>query len=109
MHINVCIHSGEKSMQDKSFLQAIQDLQARLSGDIQNTITYMLVHRTTVAKATLDIQDEKVRAVVKNTLITDQMITLLTLMKEMGILDKTQYDEFTAYLMQSLTNQLYNS
>lgn len=96
-------------MQDKSFLQAIQDLQARLSGDYQNTITNMIMHRTTVANATLDIQDEKVRAVVKSTVITEQMITLLTLMKEMGILDKTQYDEFTAYLMQSLMIQLYNS
>jgi hypothetical protein len=96
-------------MQDKSFLQAIQDLQDRLSGDIQKTLGHMLVHRTTVAQATLNIQDEKVRAIVKNTLITDQMIALLILMKEMGILDKTQYDEFTAYLMQSLTYQLYNS
>jgi hypothetical protein len=96
-------------MQDKSFLQAIQDLQDRLSNDILDTLGHMLVHRTTVAKATLKIQDEKVRAVVKNTLLTDQMIALFTLMKEMGILDETQYDEFTAYLMQSLTYQLYKS
>ena len=96
-------------MQDKSFVEAIQDLQDRLTIDIQNTIGHMLVHRTTVAKATLHIQDETMRAVVKNTLITGQMIALLTLMKEMGILDKTQYDEFTAYLMQSLMIQLYNS
>lgn len=96
-------------MQDKSFLQAIQDLQDRLSGDFQKTLGHMLVYRTTVSKATLNIQDEKVRAVVKNALITGQMISLLTLMKEMGILDETQYDEFTAYLMQSLTYRLYNS
>ena len=96
-------------MQDKSFVEAIQDLQDRLSSDFQNTLSHMLVHRTTVAKASLNIQDEKVRAIVKNTLITGQMITLLTLMKEMGILDETQYDEFAAYLMQSLTYQLYNS
>jgi len=30
-------------------------------------------------------------------------------MKEMGILDETQYDEFTAYLMHSLTNHPHNS
>ncbi len=72
-------------MQDKSFLQAIQDLQDRVS------------------------QDEKMRAVVKNTLITGQIIALLTLMKEMGILDETQYDEFTAYLMHSLTNHPHKS
>ncbi len=69
----------------------------------------MLVHRTTVTNATLNIQDEKMRAVVKNMLITGQMIALLTLMKEMGILDETQYDEFTAYLRHSLTNHPHNS
>ncbi len=91
-------------MQDKSFLQAMQDLQDRLSNNIMDTINHMLVHRTTVTNATLNIQDEKMRAIVKNTLITGQMIALLTLMKEMGILDETQYDEFTAYLVHSLTN-----
>jgi hypothetical protein len=96
-------------MQDKSFLQAMQDLQDRVSNNILDTINYMLVHRTTVTNAILNIQDEKMRAVVKNTLITGQMIALLTLMKEMGILDETQYDEFTAYLMHSLTNHPHNS
>ena len=69
----------------------------------------MLVHRTTVAKATLNIQDEQMRAVVKHTLITGQMIALFTLMKEMGILDETQYDEFKAYLRDSLTYLTHNS
>ncbi len=96
-------------MQDKSYLQAIQDLQDRVSNDFLDTISHMLVHRTTVAKATLNIRDEKVRAVVKNTLITGQMIALLTLMQDMGILDETQYDEFTAYLMRSLTYQPHTS
>ena len=92
-------------MQDKSYLQAIQDLQDRLSSDFQKTLGHMLAHRTTVAKASSNIEDEKVRALVKNTLITGQMIALLTLMKDMGILDETQYDEFTAYLMHALTYQ----
>ncbi len=92
-------------MQDKSFLQAIQDLQDRLSNNFLDTLGHMLVYRTTVAKATLNIQDEKARAIIKNTLITSQIISLLTLMKEMGILDETQYDEFTAYLMHALIFQ----
>ncbi len=96
-------------MQDKSFVEAIQDLQDRLSSDFQKTLGHMLVHRTTAAEATLNIQDEKVRAVVKHTLITSQMIALLTLMKEMGILGETHYDELAAYLMQSLFYQLYTS
>ena len=94
-------------MQDKSFLQAMQDLQDRVSNNFLDTINHMLIHRTT--NATLNIQDEKMRAVVKNTLITGQIIALLTLMKEMGILDETQYDEFTAYLMHSLTNHPHKS
>ena len=92
-------------MQDKSYVQAIQDLQDRLSSHFLETIAHMLIHRTTVSKATLNIQDEHMRAVVKNMLITGQMVALLTLMKEMGILDESQYDEFRAYLMHSLMYQ----
>jgi hypothetical protein len=100
--------SGAKSMQDKSYVQAIQDLQDQLSSYSLDTIVHMLTHRTTVSKATLNIHDENVRAVVKNTLITGQMVALLTLMKELGILDESQYDEFRAYLMHSLTYQSNN-
>ena len=92
-------------MQDKSYLQAIQDLQNRLSSHSLETIAHMLTHRTTVSQATFNIQDERMRAVVKNTLMTGQMVALLTLMKEMGILDETHYEEFRAYLMHSLTDQ----
>jgi len=90
-------------MQDKSFLQAVQDLQDRLSRNFQDTIGHMLVHRTTVTKATLNIQDEKMREVVTNTLITGQIIALLSLMRELRILDEAQYDELTSYLRRSLT------
>jgi len=38
----------------------------------------------------------------------DQMIALLTLMKELGILDETHYEEFRDYLMHSLTSQAKN-
>ena len=75
-------------MQDKSYAQALQDLQDRLSNDFLDALGHMLAHRTTVAKASLTIQDEKVRAVVRNTLVTAQMIALLTLMQDMGILDE---------------------
>jgi len=90
-------------MQDKSFLQAIEDLQDRISSNFQGAIGHMLVHQTTVAKATLGIKDEKMRAMVTNMLITSQIIALLTLMRELGILDEAQYDEFTRYLLHSLT------
>jgi chemotaxis protein CheY-P-specific phosphatase CheC len=92
-------------MPDKSYLQAIQDLQNRLSSHSLETIAHMLTHHTTVSQATFNIQDERMRAVVKNTLMTGQMVALLTLMKEMGILDETHYEEFRAYLMHSLTYQ----
>ena len=92
-------------MPDKSYVQAIQDLHDRLSRHSLDTIAHILTHRTTVSQATLNIQDEHMRAVVKNTLIADQMVALLALMKELGILDSSQYDEFRAYLMHSLTSQ----
>lgn len=89
-------------MQDKSYVQAIQDLQDRLSLQFLETLGHMLRRRTSVDKATLHIEDEKVRAVVKDALITGQMMALFSLMKEMGFLDEMQCDEFTAYLMRSL-------
>jgi hypothetical protein len=89
-------------MQDKSFLQAIEDLQDRISSNFQDAIGHMLAHGTTVAKATLDIKDEKMRAVVTDMLITGQIIALLTLMRELRMLDEAQYDEFTTYLLHSL-------
>ncbi len=88
-------------MQDKSFLQAIEDLQDRISSHLQDAVGHMLAHRTTVAKATLDIKDEKMRAVVTDMLITGQIIALLTLMRELRMLDEAQYDEFTTYLLHS--------
>lgn len=91
-------------MQDKSFLQAMQDLQDRISGNIQESLHYMLLHRTTVTNATLEIQDETVRAVVTNELITGQIIALLALMRDLHILNATQYDEFATYLQRSLAS-----
>ncbi len=90
-------------MEDKSFLQAIQGVQDRVYGHFQEAVQHMLLHRTTVANATLHIEDEDVRAVITKVLITDQIIALLTLLKDLRILDKAQYDEFTAYLRRSLT------
>jgi hypothetical protein len=92
-------------MQDKTFLQAIRDLQDRLSNDFQNAVGYLLLHRMTTAKATSDIEDEHVRSVVQSTLITGQMIALFGLLKEMRILDEAQYNEFAVYLIRSLTHQ----
>ncbi|HLG62013.1 MAG TPA: hypothetical protein VKY19_08780 [Ktedonosporobacter sp.] len=92
-------------MQDKSFLQAIQELQTRIANNFQESISQMLLYRTTVANATADIKDEKVRMVVTSILITGQITALLTLMKDMGFLDKEQYNEFITYLLSSLTAQ----
>jgi hypothetical protein len=92
-------------MQDKSFSQAVQDLQDRVSSNFQESMNHMLLYRTTATNATLAIEDEKVRAVVTNELITDQLIALLALMKDLRMLDKEQYDEFIAYLLRALASQ----
>ena len=96
-------------MQDKTFRQAIQELRGRLMDGFQNTICRMLQYGTTVTQATSDIQDDKVRAVVTKTLIVGQIIFLLSMMKEMQILNDAQYSEFTAYLMHSSTYQSHDS
>ncbi len=48
-------------MEDKSYLQALHELQHRLSIDFLDMPGQMLVHRTTVAEASLAIQDERLR------------------------------------------------
>ena len=92
-------------MQDKTFQQAIRELQGKLLNDFHNAVSYLLLHRMTAAKATLDIEDEQVRTVVQSTLITGQMLALFGLLKEMRILDEAQYNEFATYLIHSLTRQ----
>ena len=96
-------------MQDKTFLQAVQDLHGKLSHEFQDTLCHMLQHHTTVTKATSDIEDDHLRSIVSKTLIVGQMITLLSLMKSMRILNDAQHDEFTTYLMDSLSFQSRNS
>jgi len=92
-------------MQDKSFLQAIQEPRDRIASNYQESIGHMLLYHTTATNATADIKDEKVRKVVTNVLITGQIISLLTLMKEMQLLDEGQCNEFITYLLGTLTAQ----
>ena len=92
-------------MQDKTFVQAVQELHGKLSHEFQHTLSHMLQYNTTVTKATSDIADENLRSIVSKTLIVGQMISLLSLMKSMRILNDAQHDEFTSYLMDSLSFQ----
>jgi hypothetical protein len=94
-------------MHDKTFVQALQDLQDRISNDLHGSLGHMLMHGSTVSSATSDIEDERIREVVKNTLITGQMIALFTMMKELNILDEAQCEEFIAHVKRSLTSTLY--
>ena len=94
-----------KLMQDKSFLQAMQDVQERVSDHVEEAVQQMLLHRTTATHAAGVIRDESIRAVVTNELITGQIIALLALLRDEGILDEVQYGEFTAYLRRSLISQ----
>ena len=96
-------------MQDKTFLQAVQDMHGKLANEFQDTICHMLQYHTTVTKATSDIEDKKLRSIVSKTLIVGQIITLLALMKSMHILNEAQHSEFTAYLMHSLTLQSHDN
>jgi hypothetical protein len=92
-------------MQDKTFLQAVQDLHGKLSNEFQDALCHMLQYQTTVTTATSAIEDEKVRSIVAKTLIVGQIITLLTVLKSVHILSEAQHNEFTTYLMQTLTVQ----
>ena len=96
-------------MQDRTFLQAIQDLHGKLSNEFQDTLCHMLQYPTTVTKATSAIEDESLRSIVSKTLIVGQIIALLTLMKSMSILNEAQHNEFTTYLMHSLSFRSHDS
>jgi hypothetical protein len=95
----------KKLMQDKSFWQAMQDVQENVSSHVEDAIQRMLLRRVTAAQATGVIQDESLRVVVTNELMTGQIIALLALLRDGGLLEETQYAEFTAYLQRSLLSQ----
>jgi hypothetical protein len=97
----VGISQGGRPIQDKSFRQALQDLQDRIAQDFQVSIQHMLLHRTSVAHTTGAIEDEKVRAIVTDMLMTGQIVALLELLKDLSLIDEVQYNEFTAYLLRS--------
>jgi len=86
-------------MQDKTFQQAIQDLQGKMINDVHDTVYRMIEHPTTVAHACAGIQDERTRPFVHKTLIVGQLVTLLDMMKYMQLINECQYNEFVAYLM----------
>lgn len=92
-------------MLDRSFLQALHDLQERISGHVQEATYRMLLQHATATNATLDIQDENMRTIVTNELITGQIIAALALMRDMGFLDEAHYSEFRTYLRHALASQ----
>jgi hypothetical protein len=95
-------------MQDKSFRQAMEEWQSRLNSSFENTIYYMLRQRTTVTQATQDIADQRMQAIITRILLVGQIITLLTLIKEMQIINEAQYNELTDYLGHSLVLELHD-
>jgi hypothetical protein len=99
-YVDICL--GGRPMQDKSFRDALQDLQDRIAQDFHSSIHHMILHRTNVANATGSIEDEKVRSLVSDMLMTGQIVALLGLLKDLSLLDEAQYNEFTAYLRRSL-------
>ena len=93
-------------MQDKSFQQAMVEWQNKLNSSFEDTIYHMIKQRMTVTEATQGIRDETVQAIVTRMLIVGQMMTLLTLIKEMQIINEAQYNELTVYLGHSLALEL---
>jgi Pyruvate/2-oxoacid:ferredoxin oxidoreductase gamma subunit len=88
-------------MQDKSFRQALLDVENRIAKDFHASINSMLLHQTNVTHATRAIEDENVRALVTNMIMTGQIVVLLGLLKDLHLLDEVQYNELTAYLLRS--------
>jgi hypothetical protein len=96
---------GGKTMQGKSFLQAMQDVQERISYQVNETIQRMLLYRMTATHASVFIGDESMRALVTNELLASQIVALLSFLRDGGVLDEAQYGEFAAYLQRSLLSQ----
>lgn len=94
-------------MQDKTFSQAMLDLEERVSSHSQEAMYRMLLQRTTATVATVDIADEKMRTIVTNELIHGQINALLALLRDLHVLDEGQYAEFTAYLRRALASHYH--
>lgn len=92
-------------MPDKSFLQAMQDLQAKIATNYQESINRMILQRITATNAALAIQDENMRDMITDELIAGQIIALLALLRDLQIIDDNQCSEFTAYLQRRLIFQ----
>ncbi|GCE28280.1 hypothetical protein KDA_37640 [Dictyobacter alpinus] len=92
-------------MQDKTFSEAVQELHDRISSNVQESMHHMLLYRTTATNATLHITDDTIRTVVTNELITDQLIALLNLIRDLGMIDRVQHEEFKTYLLRALAIQ----
>ncbi|HET8842937.1 MAG TPA: hypothetical protein VFN35_15850 [Ktedonobacteraceae bacterium] len=85
-------------MSDKSFSQAMQDLRDKIAVSCHESISRMLLQRTTATDATRDIQDENMRDIVTDELIASQIIALLALLRDLQVVDEEQYKEFVTYL-----------
>lgn len=95
-------------MQDKTFKQAMEELTDRIASQLRQEIlshTDFLDKGQTVAEATADIQDERMREVVKDMILAFSVLSLVDTLHALGTLNQEQANELHMYLSSRLLSE----
>ncbi len=94
------------TQEDKSFKQALEELNTRIAKEIQDAIVARierLIGGATVAEVTADIDDERMRRTVSDLLLYLQVDALIASLEPLGVLNHKQVEEIHAYLRDRLS------
>ena len=89
-------------MQDKSFEEAMQDLNARTARELQELVLSRshVVAENTVKSAVADIENEGKRAAVADILCLNKIVVLLGSLANMDLLKREELQELEDYINQ---------
>src|SRR5947209_7027374 len=103
----LCLLDETKIMQDdKSFKQAMEELNTRIAKEIQDAILARierLIGGATVAEVTADIDDERMRRTVSDFLLYLRVDALIASLEPLGVLNHRQVEEIHTYLRDRLS------
>lgn len=92
--------------EDRTFQQALNDLKTRIAKDLQDAIQVRierLVGGATVAEATADIEDERMREAVKDTMLYLHVDAFIASLEPIGVINQKQVEELHTYLRDHLS------
>ncbi len=91
---------------DKTFKQAMEELNTRIAKEIQDAILARierLIGGATVSEVTVDIDDERMRRTISDVLLYLRVDALVASLEPLGVLNHKQVEEIHAYLRDRLS------